>query len=86
MRRAESESVSRGGIYLPEAVRPKSQEAVVVAVGRGRFLNGSDGEIAPEVAEGDRVLLARWDSAAEVKLDEVAYLVLDEREILAVIE
>jgi chaperonin GroES len=79
----EQEDMTASGIYVPETAKEKPQEATVVAVGPGRLLD--NGERAPmEVKEGDRVIFAKY-SGSEVKLDDTKYLILGEKDILAVL-
>ena len=79
----EAEEVTAGGIVLPDTAKEKPQEGQVVAVGPGRMAD--DGKRIPmEVKEGDTVIYAKY-AGSEVKLDEVEYLILGERDILAVI-
>ena len=75
----EQEDMTASGIYVPETAKEKPQ----VAVGPGRLLD--NGERAPmEVKEGDRVIFAKY-SGSEVKLDDTKYLILGEKDILAVL-
>jgi len=79
----EQEEMTASGIYVPETAKEKPQEATVVAVGPGRLLD--NGERAPmEVKEGDRVIFAKY-AGTEVKLEDTRYLILGEKDILAVL-
>jgi chaperonin GroES len=79
----EQEEMTASGIYVPETAKEKPQEALVVAVGPGRLLDS--GERAPmEVKEGDRVVFAKY-AGTELKLDDTKYLILGEKDILAVL-
>jgi chaperonin GroES len=80
----ESEEKTKGGIFLPDTAKEKPQQAKVVAVGPGKTLeNGSKSSV--DVKEGDVVLFAKY-SGTEVKVDGVEYLVIAEKDILAVVE
>lgn len=80
----ESEEKTKGGIFLPDTAKEKPQQAKVVAVGPGKTLE--DGSKSPvDVKEGDVVLFAKY-SGTEVKLDGTEYLVIAEKDILAVVE
>jgi chaperonin GroES len=80
----EREEVTASGIYVPETAKEKPQEGLVVAAGPGR--RDEDGErIAMDVAEGDRVLYAKY-AGTEVKLGDKKYLILKESDILAILE
>ncbi len=78
------EEKTAAGIYLPDtAAKEKPQNGKVLAVGRGRYENGN--LIPPEVKVGDEVVFAKY-SGTEVKMDGKDYLILNERDILAVME
>lgn len=80
----ESEEKTKGGIFLPDTAKEKPQQAKVVAVGPGKTLD--DGKKAAiDVKEGDVVIFAKY-SGTEVKVDGVEYLVISEKDILAVVE
>lgn len=79
------EEKTASGIFLPDtAAKEKPQTGKVIAVGTGKVTeNGT--RIAPEVKVGEEVVFAKY-SGTEVKLDGKEYLILSERDILAVIE
>ena len=80
----ESEEKTKGGIFLPDTAKEKPQQAKVVSVGPGKTLdNGNKSQV--DVKEGDVVLFAKY-SGTEVKVDGVEYLVIAEKDILAVVE
>ena len=82
--RSEGESISAGGILLPDAAQEKRQEGIVIAVGGGRALE--EGGLTPlELKVGERVLFSKY-AGSEVKLDGKTYLVMREDEILAVLD
>lgn len=74
---------TKSGIVLPDTAKERPQEGNVVAVGPGRVLD--NGQKQPvEVKVGDRVLYSKY-GGTEVKIDDVEYLILSERDILAVL-
>ena len=79
------EEKTSSGIYLPDtAAKEKPQTGKVIAVGKGKVLeNGT--RVEPEVKVGEVIVFAKY-SGTEVKVDEKEYLILRERDILAVIE
>ena len=80
----ESEEKTKGGIFLPDTAKEKPQQATVVAVGPGKTLD--DGTKSPvDVKEGDVILFAKY-SGTEVKLEGTEYLVIAEKDILAVVQ
>jgi chaperonin GroES len=84
VKRAEPETKTKSGIFLPETAKEKPQHATVVAVGDGRLLE--NGKRAPfQVKKGDKVIIGKW-GGTELKIDGEELLVLSEDEILAVIE
>ncbi|MBC7545697.1 MAG: co-chaperone GroES [Candidatus Sericytochromatia bacterium] len=80
----QAEEKTRGGIMLPDTAKEKPQEAEVLAVGPGKLLDS--GARSPiELKAGDHILFAKY-SGTEVKLEGEEYLVIAEKDILAVIE
>ena len=80
----DKEEVTASGIVLPETAKEKPQEGLVLAVGPGRLQD--DGKRAPmEVKAKDRVLYAKY-AGTELKRDEKKYLILSEKDILAVLK
>ncbi len=83
VRATPREEVTRSGIVLPDTAKEKPQEGQVVAVGPGRMTE--DGKRVPmEVKEGDKVIYAKY-AGSEIKLDNEEYLILGEKDILAVL-
>jgi chaperonin GroES len=79
----EREEVTRSGLVLPDTAKEKPQEGKVIAVGPGKLLEG--GKVVPlDVREGDRIIFSKY-SGTEFKLDGEDYLILSERDILAVV-
>lgn len=84
VKRVESPTQSKGGLFLPESASEKPSEGEILAVGQGRL--GDDGEIHPlAVKVGDRVLFSRY-AGNEIKVEGVERLVLREDEVLGVVE
>ncbi len=80
----EQEERTKGGIVLPDTAKEKPQQGKVIAVGTGRILDNGQ-KIPLEIKEGDRVIFAKY-AGTEVKIEGEEYLILSERDILAVIE
>lgn len=75
---------TRGGIILPDTAGEKPQQGEVLSVGPGRRLdNGS--LVALDIKVGDTVLFAKY-SGTEFKHEDADLLILNERDVLAVIE
>nr|WP_044200264.1 co-chaperone GroES [Oscillochloris trichoides] len=82
---AEREEKTRSGIFLPDtASKERPMEGTIVAAGEGRR-DESGKLIAMSVQVGDKVIFAKY-SGTEVKIDDVEYLILAEKDILGVIQ
>jgi chaperonin GroES len=79
----EKEEMTSSGIYVPETAKEKPQEGLVIAVGPGRLLDNGE-RAAMEVEKGDRVIFAKY-AGTELKLDDTKYLILGEKDILAIL-
>jgi chaperonin GroES len=81
---SEREEMTKSGIVLPDTAKEKPQEGIVEAVGNGRYNEQTGSRVALDVKVGDRVMYAKY-AGSEVKIDEVEYLILSEKDILAVV-
>jgi len=70
------------GIVLPGNAKEKPQEGEIVAVGPGRVLDNGQ-RVTPEVKVGDIVIYSKY-AGTEVKFEGEEYLVLSEKDILAI--
>jgi chaperonin GroES len=78
-----SEEKTAGGLYLPDTAKEKPQVGEVVALGAGkRNDDGSRQEL--EVKVGDKVLYSKY-AGTDVKLGTEEYVLLSEKDILAVV-
>ena len=85
VRRAEAQSVTDAGIYLPESAKDKPAEGEVIATGSG-ILNKDTGDYLPfTVKKGDRVIFTSY-SGTEIKIDGDSVLVMTEDDILAIVD
>ena len=82
VRRQEEAEVSKGGLYIPTVAKEKPQRGTVLAVGKGKLVDGQI--VTLDVFEGDTVLFGKY-SGSELDLDGDKVLILREDEILAVI-
>jgi chaperonin GroES len=81
---APHEEKTKGGLVLPDTVKEKPIEGIVVAVGAGKI--NDDGKRTPiDLKADDKVIYSKY-SGTEVKIDGEEYLVISERDILAVVE
>ena len=79
----DAESTTASGLVIPDTAKEKPQEGTVLAVGPGRFEDGS--RVPLDVKIGDKVLYSKY-GGTEVKYSGEEYLVLSARDVLAVIE
>jgi chaperonin GroES len=80
---ANKEEVSAAGVILPDTAKEKPQKGTIVAVGPGRILDNGSRQ-APEVTEGQTVLYAKY-AGTEVKFEGEEYLILSEKDVLAIV-
>src|ERR1019366_9547437 len=80
----ERDETTKSGIVLPDTAKEKPQEGLIEAVGNGKYNEQTGQRVALDVAIGDRVIYAKY-SGSEIKIDEQDYLILSQRDILAVV-
>lgn len=78
-----AEETTKSGIVLPGQAKEKPQQAEVVAVGPGGMVDGK--EIKMEVKPGDKVIYSKY-SGTEVEIEEDAYIIVKQGDILAIVE
>jgi chaperonin GroES len=81
----ERDEMTKSGIVLPDTAKEKPQEGIIEAVGNGRYNEQTGVRVALDVKVGDRVMYAKY-AGSEVKIDDIEYLILGEKDILAVVE
>ena len=79
----DRETTTASGLVLPDTAKEKPQEGTVLAVGSGR-VNDEGSTIPLEIKEGDKVLYAKY-AGTELRLDDEDYLIVSERDVLAII-
>jgi chaperonin GroES len=85
IKRAEAQSRTDSGIYLPESAKDKPKEGKVVALGNG-LLNRETGEYLPfTVKKGDTVIFNSY-AGTEIKIDGEELLIMTEDDILGIVE
>jgi chaperonin GroES len=80
----EREEVTSSGIVLPDTAKEKPQEGTVVAVGSGR-VDDKGQKHALEVKAGQKVLYGKY-AGTEIKIEGKDYLIVSEKDILAIFE
>ena len=82
--RIEAQTMTAGGIVLPDSAKEKPQRGKIISVGDGKVLD--DGTIRKlQLKKGDDVLFTSY-AGTEVKLAGKEYLIMNESDVMAVIE
>ena len=79
----ETEEKTKSGLYIPESAKEKPQEAVVIAVGDGETKDGKKVPINLKV--GEKVIYESF-GGTEIKVDGKKHILMDVKDILAVVE
>ena len=79
----EAEQTTASGLVIPDTAKEKPQEGKVVATGPGR-IDDNGNRVPLDVAEGDVVIFSKY-GGTEVKYEGKEYLLLNARDILAVV-
>lgn len=83
----KTEEVTKGGVYLPDAVKDKEKFAAVraklIAVGQNAFREWGAGA-APEI--GSTVMTAQYAGLRQKGADGVDYVVANDSDVIAVLE
>jgi chaperonin GroES len=80
---SEGEETTSSGLVIPDTAKEKPVEGSVVAVGPGRFEEGT--RVPLDVNTGDTVIYSKY-GGTEVKVDGDEYLILSARDVLAVVK
>lgn len=83
IKRLEAEETTKSGIVLPGTAKEQPQMAEVIAVGPGGLVDGK--EVAMEVKPGDQVIFSKY-AGTDIKLDGDEYILLSQKDILAITE
>ena len=71
---AEAETVTKGGIIIPDTALEKPQKGTIIATGQEPM----------ELKAGDTVLFGKY-SGTEIHIDDKKYLVMNQSDILVVL-
>ena len=84
VKRVEEETVTKGGIIIPDNAKEKPSEGTVMAVGPGRWMDsGNQGVMTVKI--GDRVLFGKY-TGMEVAINGEALIVMTEDDVLGVLQ
>jgi len=72
----EIEEKTKSGLYIPESAKENLLQAEVIAVGDGKDV---------KVKVGDRVIYESF-GGSEIKISEQKHIIIDVKDILAVVE
>ena len=82
--RLVEETMTAGGIIIPDSAKEKPQEGKIVAVGKGKITE--DGKVLPlDVKVGDKILFGKY-AGTEVKIDGKEFIMMREDDVLGVVE
>lgn len=83
VKRVNEESVTAGGILIPDTAKEKPLKGTVVAVGSGA--RNESGDLIPmELKVGDVVYFNKWGST-EIKVNGEDFLVMKESDVIGVL-
>ncbi|PKM44113.1 MAG: co-chaperone GroES [Firmicutes bacterium HGW-Firmicutes-8] len=79
-----AEEKTASGIVLPDTAKEKPQQGEVLAVGTGKMLENGQ-KVALEVKVGDKVIYSKY-AGNEIKIDGEECMILNERDVLAIVD
>lgn len=80
----EAEQKTASGIILPDTAKEKPQMGEVIAAGKGQVT--PEGKVLPMIVKvGDKVIYKKW-GANEVKYEGEELLLVEQKDILAIIK
>lgn len=80
----EAETKTASGILLPDSAKEKPQMGEIMAVGTG--WHNDDGKVFPLVVKvGQKVLYKKW-GGNEVKVGAEEWLIVEQKDIMAIIK
>jgi chaperonin GroES len=77
-----AEEKTSSGIIIPDTAKEKPQRGTVVAVGEGRYENGT--KIAMSLKKGDKVLYGKY-AGTELTIDGDELMIMRESDILGIV-
>ena len=79
----DAEQTTKSGLVIPDTAKEKPQGGKVLSIGPGR-IDDNGKRVPVDVAEGDTVIFSKY-GGTEVKYDGQELLLLNARDILAVV-
>jgi len=79
----EAEQTTASGLVIPDTAKEKPQEGEVLAVGPGR-IDDKGNRVPLDISVGDRVIYSKY-GGTEIKHKGDEYLILSDRDVLAVV-
>ncbi len=79
----EAAEKTKGGLFLPDTAKEKPQEGKVISVGAGLKLKSGE-LVKPSVKKGDKILFSKY-AVTEIKIEGEDYLIVSEKDILAIL-
>lgn len=84
VRPLSTESATASGIILPDSAKEKPQIGEVMEVGPGH--RNKEGKVLPmTIKKGQKVLYKKW-GGNEVKVGQEEWMIVEEKDIMAVVE
>lgn len=80
---SESEEKTAGGILLPDSAKEKPQVGEIVGIGPGKRNNDGSYQTV-DIKIGDKVLFSKY-AGTDIKLGTEEYVLLSEKDILAIV-
>ena len=78
------ETITKGGIVIPDSAQEKAQRGVVAAVGPGLY--NDNGTLRPmQIKKGDKVLYGKY-AGTETTIDDVDYLIMLEGDVFGTVK
>jgi chaperonin GroES len=81
-RKQDVETMTKGGLHIPEVAKERPQQGTVIAVGEFKVVGGLKEPLAVHV--GDVVLFGKY-AGAEIKIDGEEHLIMREEDILGIV-
>ena len=84
VRPLEAETKTASGIILPDSVKEKPQIGVIMAIGKGHVT--PEGKTLPMVVKvGQKVMYKKW-GGNEVKVNNEDWMLVEQKDILAIVD